>query len=86
MSTTAIFEPLRFRNLTVKNRIFRSSTGGRWDNYDGSGTQTRINWELRFARAGVGADLDRLAVAGPAAVPVRGLAAALHHHEQPWPR
>ncbi len=55
MSTSTIFEPLRFRNLTVKNRIFRSSTGGRWDNYDGSGTQTRINWDLKTARGGVGA-------------------------------
>jgi 2,4-dienoyl-CoA reductase-like NADH-dependent reductase (Old Yellow Enzyme family) len=50
-----IFEPLQFRNLTVKNRIFRSNISGRFDNYDGSGTQTRINWELKFARGGVGA-------------------------------
>ena len=49
-----LFEPLKFRNLTVKNRIFRSSTGGRWDNYDGSGTPTRINWDLKTARGGVG--------------------------------
>ncbi len=50
-----IFEPLVFRNLTVKNRIFRSNMAGRFDNYDGSGTQARINWELKFARGGVGA-------------------------------
>jgi 2,4-dienoyl-CoA reductase (NADPH2) len=50
-----IFQPLHFRNLTVKNRIFRSSISGRWDNYDGSGTQARINWEEKFARGGVGA-------------------------------
>ena len=50
-----IFEPLEFRSLTVKNRIFRSSVGGRFDNYDGSGTHARLNWEERFARAGVGA-------------------------------
>ncbi|WP_232731632.1 NADH:flavin oxidoreductase [Kamptonema formosum] len=50
-----IFEPLKFRNLTVKNRIFRSSISGRWDNYNGSGTQARINWEEKFARGGVGA-------------------------------
>jgi 2,4-dienoyl-CoA reductase (NADPH2) len=50
-----IFEPLRFRNLTVKNRIVRSNISGRFDNYDGSGTRTRINWELKFARGGVGA-------------------------------
>ena len=49
-----IFEPLRFRNLTVKNRIFRSNISGRFDNYDGSGNQARINWELlekRIARS-----------------------------------
>ena len=50
-----IFQPLQFRNLTVKNRVFRSNIAGRFDNYDGSGTQTRINWELKFARGGVGA-------------------------------
>jgi 2,4-dienoyl-CoA reductase (NADPH2) len=51
----AIFEPLAFRNLTVKNRIFRSNISGRFDNYDGSGNQARINWEVKFARGGVGA-------------------------------
>jgi 2,4-dienoyl-CoA reductase (NADPH2) len=50
-----IFEPLQLGPLTVKNRVVRSSVGGRWDNYDGSGTDVRISWELRFARAGVGA-------------------------------
>lgn len=45
-----IFEALKFRNLTVKNRIFRSNVSGRFDNYDGSGTQARINWEVKFAR------------------------------------
>ena len=51
----AIFQPLKFRNLTVKNRVFRSNIAGRLDNYDGSGNQARINWELKFARGGVGA-------------------------------
>lgn len=50
-----IFEPLTFRNLTVKNRVFRSNISGRWDNYDGSGNQARINWETKFAKGGVGA-------------------------------
>jgi 2,4-dienoyl-CoA reductase (NADPH2) len=50
-----IFEPLHFRNLSVKNRIFRSNISGRFDNYDGSGNPTRVNWELKFARGGVGA-------------------------------
>src|SRR5436190_4365259 len=50
-----LFEPLQFRNLTIKNRIFRSNISGRFDNYDGSGNQARINWETKFARGGVGA-------------------------------
>jgi 2,4-dienoyl-CoA reductase-like NADH-dependent reductase (Old Yellow Enzyme family) len=57
MSAETIFRPLRFRNLEVKNRIFRSNVSGRFDDYDGGGTQTRINWEVRFARGGVGAIL-----------------------------
>ena len=50
-----LFEPLPFKNLVVKNRIFRSNISGRLDNYDGSGNQARINWEVKFARGGVGA-------------------------------
>lgn len=55
MQNDIIFEPLKFKNLIVKNRIFRSSVSGRFDNYNGSGSQTRINWEEKFGRAGVGA-------------------------------
>jgi len=55
MAFDAIFEPLTFRNLTIKNRIIRSNVSGRFDQYDGSGTQARINWETKFARGGVGA-------------------------------
>jgi 2,4-dienoyl-CoA reductase-like NADH-dependent reductase (Old Yellow Enzyme family) len=50
-----IFTPLHFRNLSVKNRIFRSNIAGRFDHYDGTGTQARINFEEQFARGGVGA-------------------------------
>ncbi len=39
----------------MKNRLFRSNVSGRFDNYDGSGAQARINWEESFARGGVGA-------------------------------
>ena len=55
MPVDPIFEPLAFRHLMVKNRIFRSNVSGRFDNYDGSGNQARINWETKFARGGVGA-------------------------------
>ena len=55
MTEDLIFTPLKFRNLTVKNRIFRSNISGRFDNEDGSLTQTRINWECKFAAGGIGA-------------------------------
>ena len=55
MTGDPIFEPLRLRNLALKNRVLRSSIAGRFDNYEGSGTQTRINWELKFASGGVAA-------------------------------
>ena len=58
MADDIIFQPLRFRNLTVKNRIFRSNISGRFDNFDGSGSNTRLNWEEKFARGGVGAILS----------------------------
>jgi 2,4-dienoyl-CoA reductase-like NADH-dependent reductase (Old Yellow Enzyme family) len=47
-ANSKLFEPLEFRNLRVKNRIFRSNISGRFDNYDGSGNQARINWETKF--------------------------------------
>ncbi|MGY1829119.1 NADH:flavin oxidoreductase [Geodermatophilus sp. SYSU D01180] len=57
--TDPIFTPLTFPSgLTVKNRVLRSNISGRIDNYDGSGTVARVNWEERFARGGVGAILS----------------------------
>ncbi len=61
MDNAIIFEPLKFRNLEVRNRVFRSSISGRFDNYDGSGSQTRINWEEKFARGVVGAIISSFA-------------------------
>ena len=58
MSAARLFEPLRFRNLEVKNRLLRSNVAGRFDHYDGTGTEARINWEVKFARGGVGAILS----------------------------
>jgi len=55
VTSDVLFSPLRFRNLELPNRVLRSSVAGRFDNFDGSGTRTRINWEERFARGGVGA-------------------------------
>ena len=56
MTPDPVFAPLDFRHLTVKNRIFRSSISGRFDNYDGSGTQARVkevSHRLTFARRGL---------------------------------
>lgn len=58
MTTDILFAPLPFRNLTVKNRIFRANIAGRFDYYNGAGAQARIVWETKFARGGVGAILS----------------------------
>ncbi len=50
MAHDVLFQPLQFRSLTVKNRLLRSNVSGRFDNYDGSGSPVRLNWEERFAR------------------------------------
>jgi 2,4-dienoyl-CoA reductase (NADPH2) len=56
MAEDIILSPLKIGSrFETKNRIFRSSISGKFDNYDGSGpTQARINWEEKFARGGVG--------------------------------
>ncbi len=50
-----IFQPLTINGLTLKNRIVRSSLGGRIDYYDGSMSEARLAWDRRFARGGVAA-------------------------------
>ena len=48
-----IFAPLQFRKLTVKNRLFRSNVSGTFDDYNGHGSNARVNWETSFAKGGV---------------------------------
>ena len=81
MASDILFEPLRFRNLSVKNRVLRSSISGRFDNYDGSGTQTRINWEEKFARGGVGAIISSFVAVSIAGRHVPNYA-TIHHDDQ----
>ena len=71
-----IFQPLTINGLTLKNRVVRSSLGGRVDYYDGSMSDARIAWERRFARGGISAIIssnagirtDGIAVPGYASI------------------
>lgn len=60
-SNDIIFTPLKFRNLTIKNRVVRSNIAGRFGNYDGSGGSARVRWEESFAKGGVGAIISSFA-------------------------
>src|SRR5262249_38079 len=53
--TAAISRPFSIGRVALKNRLLRSSISGRIDNYDGSGTPARVNFEEQFARGGVAA-------------------------------
>ena len=50
----AIFEPCRIHNVVFRNRLLRSSVGGRMAHYDGTVSDVWKNFERRFARGGVG--------------------------------
>jgi 2,4-dienoyl-CoA reductase-like NADH-dependent reductase (Old Yellow Enzyme family) len=50
----SILEPRVIHNLSFKNRLLRSSIGGRTCNYDGTVTDVWKNFEKRFADGGVG--------------------------------
>jgi 2,4-dienoyl-CoA reductase (NADPH2) len=75
-TTDPIFQPLTINGLTLKNRVVRSSIGGRVDYYDGSMSEARIAWERRFALGGVSAIIssnvgirtDGIAVPGYASI------------------
>src|SRR3954462_1514 len=79
-----LFEPLVFRNLTVKNRVFRSNISGRFDNYDGTGTQTRINWEVKFAKGGVGAIISSFVPVHPRGRIIPNYATIYHDDRLPF--
>jgi 2,4-dienoyl-CoA reductase (NADPH2) len=49
-----IFEPITINGVRFRNRILRSSVGGRTGNYDGTVTDVWKNFERRFAEGGVG--------------------------------
>ena len=50
-----IFEPFTIADVTFRNRLIRSSIGGRTAYYDGTVSNAWKNFELRFARHGVAA-------------------------------
>jgi 2,4-dienoyl-CoA reductase (NADPH2) len=47
-------QPFTIKNVVFKNRILRSSMGGRTCLYDGSVTTAWVNFETRFAKNGIG--------------------------------
>ena len=54
-NANVIFEPLKFRKIQSKNRLFRSNISGMFDDYNGHGGNARLNWESKFAEGGCGA-------------------------------
>jgi 2,4-dienoyl-CoA reductase-like NADH-dependent reductase (Old Yellow Enzyme family) len=54
MADSPISKPITINNVEFKNRILRSSVGGRTANYDGTVTDVWKNFEKRFADGGIG--------------------------------
>ena len=53
MTNSIIFTPFTINNVQFKNRILRSSVGGRMSNYDGTVTDVWKNFEKKFAEGDV---------------------------------
>lgn len=78
-----IFQPLTINSLTLKNRIVRSSLGGRVDYYDGSMSEARIAWDARFARGGISAIISSNAGIRTDGIAVPGYASIDHDRTIP---
>jgi 2,4-dienoyl-CoA reductase-like NADH-dependent reductase (Old Yellow Enzyme family) len=78
-----IFQPLTINGLTLKNRVVRSSLGGRIDYYDGSMSEARIAWDRRFARGGVSAIISSNAGIRTDGIAVPGYASIDHDRTIP---
>jgi 2,4-dienoyl-CoA reductase-like NADH-dependent reductase (Old Yellow Enzyme family) len=50
-----IFDSFKIKNVEFRNRILRSSLGGRTSYYDGTVTPAWVNFEKRFAEGGIAA-------------------------------
>jgi 2,4-dienoyl-CoA reductase (NADPH2) len=69
-----IFRPLTINGLALKNRVIRSSLGGRIDYYDGSMSEARLAWERRFASGGIAAIISSNSGIRPDGVAIPGYA------------
>ena len=78
-----IFQPLTINGLRLKNRVVRSSLGGRVDFYDGSMSDARIAWDTRFARGGIAAIISSNAGIRTDGIAVPGYASIDHDRTIP---